>query len=476
MSGKSFFDFYDHAKAAPAQNPSRKENSTTPTLTVAELTRQIDRAIKIGVPATVLVRGEISNYKHHAASGNAYFTLKDPDACIDCVMFKSERANLKFEPDDGMELIATGRVSVYPQRGKYQLYVSHLQPLGVGALELAFKKLHAKLLAEGFFASERKKTISRYPVRIALLTSTGTAALQDMLKVLRRFPHLNLCIYHTPVQGAGAAEKIAQGLNWINRRCDADLILLGRGGGSLEDLWAFNEECLARAMFASRIPIVTGIGHEIDVSIADLIADHHAHTPTEAAQVATMHWRHAPQTLSELTNRITQALRRMIENSRHRLTAIERHEIFRRPADRLNSLRQLLDDQQRHLDMQIRSRISQSRQRIDAASLRLIEKHPRHRLQLQNQRLLNLETRLRFLQTRDIQSRHQKLYALQTHLAALSPTNILQRGFSITRLKKTGQIIRSVEQATPGTRLTTQLADGQIESTTMDQNQPELFE
>jgi exodeoxyribonuclease VII large subunit len=467
MSGKSFFDFYDRTKPAPAQTPARKENSTTPTLTVAELTRQIDRAIKIGVPATVLVRGEISNYKHHAASGNAYFTLKDPDACIDCVMFKSERANLKFEPDDGMELIATGRVSVYPQRGKYQLYVSHLQPLGVGALEL---------LAEGFFAPERKKPIPRYPIRIALLTSTGTAALQDMLKVLRRFPHLNLCIYHAPVQGVGSAEKIAQGLNWINRRCDADLILLSRGGGSLEDLWAFNEECVARAMFASRIPIITGIGHEIDVSIADLIADHHAHTPTEAAQVATMHWRHAPQTLSELTNRITLTLRRMIENSRHRLTAIERHEIFRRPADRLNSLRQLLDDQQRRLDMQMRARISQSRQRIDAASLRLIEKHPRHRLQLQNQRLLNLETRLRFLQNRDIQSRHQKLDALQTHLAALSPTNILQRGFSITRLKKTGQIIRSVEQVTPGTRLTTQLADGQIESTTMDQQQPELFE
>ena len=474
MSGKSFFDFYDRSKSRASPAPTVADAGKA--VSVSELTRQIDRAIKGTLAPAVLVRGEISNYKHHSASGNAYFTLKDADACIDCVMFSSERANLKFDPGDGMELLATGRVAVYAQRGKYQLYVSQLQPLGVGSLELAFKKLHAKLLAEGLFSAERKKPIPKYPLRIALLTSTETAALQDMLKVFQRFPFLHLSVYHAPVQGSGAAEKIAHAIGQLNRRRDIELILLGRGGGSLEDLWAFNEETVARAMTLSRIPIITGIGHEIDVSIADLIADYHAHTPTEAAQVATTQWRQADRLLGELAGRMTQTLRRTIENSRHRLHSIERHEAFRRPSDRLNTLRQLLDEHQRHLTLQTQGLLARNRQRLDVLTLRGAEKHPRHRLQLENQRIVNLRARLNIAVSRDVQARKQKLDALSAHLSALGPEQILRRGYSITRLKKGGQIVRVADQVRPGARLITQLSDGQIESVAADGKQAELFE
>ncbi|HWB53250.1 MAG TPA: exodeoxyribonuclease VII large subunit [Tepidisphaeraceae bacterium] len=472
MSGSSFFDFYERNKKRPesAKPPDREPVS------VSELTRQIDRAIKSTLPPVVLVRGEISNYKHHAVSGNVYFTLKDADACIDCVMFKSERASLKFEPRDGMELIATGRVAIYAQRGRYQLYVSQLQPLGIGSLELAFKQLHAKLLAEGLFDADRKRPIPKYPIRIALLTSTETAALQDMLKVLRRFEFLKLCIYHVPVQGDGAAEKIAAGIESLNRRRDVEVILLARGGGSLEDLWEFNEECVARAIVASRIPVVTGIGHEIDVSIADLVADYHAHTPTEAAQVVTAHWRQAGQFLDSSAVRLAQTLRRLVETSRHRLNSIERHEIFRRPMDRINTLRQLLDDQQRELVLQLQGMLARNREKLDRLAMRLADRHPRHRLQLENQRLESAKSRLAASMRYEFDRRRQKIEALGGHLSAIAPEQVLRRGYSITRIKKTGKIIRAADNVRAGDRLMTQLSDGEIESTVADAKQPELFE
>src|SRR5258706_6500644 len=227
-------------------------------------------------------------------------------------MFRGEAMNLKFTPADGLELIATGRVGVFAKRGRYQFYVTALQPVGQGALEFARQQIQNKLQAEGLFDPDRKKPLPRYPRRVVLVTSAQTAAVQDMLKVLRRFPFLQVQVYHVPVQGDGSAEQIAAALRHLHADQPApgserkattrilppiDLILLRRGGGCLEDMWEFNEEILARAIRASRIPIITGIGHEIDVSIADLAADHHAHTPTEAAQVATRYWRTAQITM-----------------------------------------------------------------------------------------------------------------------------------------------------------------------------------
>ncbi len=301
MAGPNFFQFREEllAKGKTAR-PAADANPTTPA--VSQLTSTIERAIKSGVPASVLVRGEVSNLSLHRASGHLYFTLKDANACLDCVMFKSDAQRLKFEPTDGSEMLAGGRIGVYAQRGRYQLYVNTLSPLGKGALELAFQQLRAKLEAEGLFVAERKQLLPIYPRRILMLTSRQTAALQDMLKVLRRYPYLQLMLFHVPAQGDGSAELIADAIRFLNQKskriAPADVIVLARGGGSLEDLWEFNEECVARAIFASRIPVVTGIGHEVDVSIADLVADYHAHTPTEAAQVIVAEWNSARQAIA----------------------------------------------------------------------------------------------------------------------------------------------------------------------------------
>ena len=525
--GGSCFDFQDEINAqrkpgALARNDSGKLPDDV--LTVAQLTAQIEQVLKTHLPATVLVRGEVSNLKLHSASGHIYFTLKDPEACLNCVMFRSDAVRLKFTPEDGMELLATGRIGVYAQRGSYQLYATRLDPLGQGALELAFRQLCEKLEKEGLFAPERKKHIPAYPLRLALVTSRETAALQDMLKVLRRYPWVQLMLYHVPVQGEGAAQLIAQALREINRQAaqlgQVDSILLARGGGSLEDLWPFNEEVVARAIVASRIPVITGIGHEVDISVADLVADHHAHTPTEAAQVAVRKWRTADEDLDALTLRLRTAMRSSVHQATSNLAGITRHEFFRRPEELVEKSRQRLDDLQLALQNQMRQRLSQAAITLGELSMRLVQKSPRH-LAIEQQRLLGeryerLRQALSRLlrdqegrlsrQTLRLQRHHpeqglrlnrQSLGALQQRLMlginhvvasqqrqvdaqdrqlrAIGPLQVLSRGYSITTVKKTGEVVRSKNQVKGGQRLRTRLAHGEIESVAEDPNQPTLF-
>jgi exodeoxyribonuclease VII large subunit len=458
--------------AAPAESAAAGEP-----VTVTQLTRQIERAIKSGVPAAVAVRGELSNFKpQRGGSGHLYFTLKDPSACIDCVMWNDAAARLKFALSDGLDVIAAGRIGVYADRGKYQLYVNSLSPLGKGALELAFQQMRAKLEKEGLFAGERKKPLPAYPTRIALVTSSATAALQDMLKVLKRFPWLRLSLYHVPVQGDGAAEKIAGALRWLNGRSDSiDVILLSRGGGSLEDLWAFNEEAVARAICASRIPIVTGIGHEVDVTIADLVADHHAHTPTEAAQTITAHWRNAADLLDASGIRLRRGLRQVVQQARQRLTAVERHEVFRRPLDRINQLRQLLDDRQRGMTLAISTALRRRSGQLAQLQARLAQRHPRHLIALRLAAVSALRNSLRKAMLDDARRRAARLDALETHLRAVGPQEVLRRGYTITMRKKDSMPIRKATDAKPGEKILTQFSDGKVESVVQDPNQPTLF-
>jgi exodeoxyribonuclease VII large subunit len=447
-----FFDVYQRVKGPRNSVPDGAEP-----ISVSELTRIIDKAVKAGVPASVLVRGEISNTRDRQASGHCYFTLKDAGACINCVMWRDAAERLPFKLQDGMEMIAAGRVSIYAPQGKYQLTVQTLQPVGHGALELAFRQLQSKLQAQGLFAADRKRPIPLYPMRLAMLTSRSTAALADILKVLRRFPWLKLMLYHVPVQGEGSAQRIAAAIAHLNQSAagigGVDVILLARGGGSLEDLWAFNEEIVAHAMAASGIPIVTGIGHEIDCCIADLVADYHAHTPTEAAQIVTQHWRKAAEQLGFLHTRLRRGQRQMAQDSAARLAALARHEIFRRPLDRLRTLAQLLDDRQR------------------AATLAL---HARHRSAAQ--RLTALQPRLPLAAGAAFAMRRARLDAMDRQLQALSPPAVLRRGFTITMEKKTGQILRTAAGLRPGDRLLTRFADGEAESTVGDARQLSLFE
>ncbi len=505
----NFFDLHrqvtrrrpEPAQPAPPPGGSPKIEP----LTVTQLTRQIDRTIRTGMPQAVLVKGELSTYKPYPGSGHHYFTLKDSGSCIDCVMWRDDAARLRFAPRPGMEVLASGKVQVYIERGKYQLTVTSLQPVGQGVLELAFRQLKEKLEKEGLFAPQRKKPLPRFPGRVVIVTSRQTAALQDMLKVLKRYPWVKLSFYDVPVQGESAGRHIAGALlhlnRWrqaIGRGSGADLIVLGRGGGSMEDLACFNDEALARAVAASALPIVTGIGHEVDTSIADLVADYHAHTPTEAAQVVMQHWRLARDAVTRSAVQIGRGVRATVQGARNRLTAIERHEAFRRPLYRVQMLRQLLDDREKSLALRVnervrghrdrlrsceqrlgsamQSRLRRSAQTIARLSTLLAERHPRHRLSLQRQRLESLQPRLLRLAAEDLLRRHQRLDSLSRQLEAVGPLQVLRRGFSLTTLKRTGEIVRSVSQIKPGDRLITRFADGQIEWTAEDQRQMTLFQ
>ncbi|HVT88914.1 MAG TPA: exodeoxyribonuclease VII large subunit [Tepidisphaeraceae bacterium] len=474
----SFFDFQEKIrKPVKADNPAGKKIEA---ISVSQLTSQIENAIKTGVPGTVHVKGEVSNLNLHRASGHLYFTLKDASACIDCVMFRSDAEKLKFKPADGIELLVNGRVAVYPQRGRYQLYATSLQPLGKGALELAFQQLVEKLKKEGLFDPARRKALPRFPTRIAIVTSRATAALQDILKVLRRFSWLQLYVYHVPVQGEGSAEQIADAIRHLNQPAIAigkvDLILLGRGGGSLEDLWEFNEEIVARAMAASNIPIVTGIGHEVDISIADLVADYHAHTPTEAAQIVIAGWKNVTETIRQAGARLVRDVRVITQDSRQRLNSVQRHEFFRRPTDRINQLRQLLDDRQRSLQLAAANGLRASTSRLARLESTLVRVHPRHVLDLERQKLAAISSRLDISMQNDLANRSRRLLAIQRHLDAISPQGVLQRGYSITTRKKDGAIIRAAGDLRVGDKMVTRFADGTVESTVEDQKQMRLFE
>jgi exodeoxyribonuclease VII large subunit len=474
MAGTNFWEFQQSLrdKAKKVDPPA----AAAKPLSVTQLTSRIEKAIKSGIPASLLVQGEVSNFKLHNGSGHAYFTLKDAGACIDCVMFRSEVQTLKFSPTDGLELIATGRVAIYAQKGRYQFYVSALTPIGQGALELARQQIQNKLQAEGLFDQERKKPLPRYPQRIVLLTSTATAAVQDMLKVLSRFSFLHVQVYHVPVQGDGSAEKIAAAIKHLSTQRGIDVLLLGRGGGSLEDLWEFNEELVARAMAASRIPIITGIGHEIDVSIADLVADYHAHTPTEAAQIAVRHWRTARDAIESTALRLGREVQAALRHARQRLQQIDRHEFFRRPLDRVNQLRQLLDDRERGMILAINERLRGAHERLSRQEVRLRERHPRHLIELRAQKLVSQEGRLKRATAQTLQTHHRTLDLLAARLNCVNPQEVLKRGYSLTTHKKTGQIIRDPAQVKPGETLLTRLANGQIESTVQDSRQLKLFE
>jgi exodeoxyribonuclease VII large subunit len=530
----NFFDLYRQATRRRA-GPDRPESLAAPAaaspkpepLTVTQLTRQIDRTIRAGMPQAVLVKGELSSYRPYPGSGHHYFTLKDAGSCIDCVMWRDDAARLRFAPQTGMQVLVTGRVQVYVERGKYQFSVTSLEPIGQGALELAFRQLKEKLEKEGLFAPGRKKPLPRFPGRIVIVTSRRTAALQDMLKVLRRYPWVKLSFYNVPVQGEPAGRQIAEALSHLNRwraaigrGAGADVILLGRGGGSMEDLACFNDESLARAVAASALPIITGIGHEVDTSIADLVADYHAHTPTEAAQVVMQHWRLARDAVSRSDQQLGRGVRSLVRRARQQLTAIERHEAFRTPLSRVHMLRQLLDDREKSLALAVSERVRGHRDRLRSGEQRLAsgmqsrlrrstqtiarlatllaEQHPRHRLSLQRQRLDSLaprllrlahddllrrsqrlhpqESRLLRLVNDDMSRRRERLDSLARQLEAIGPLQVLRRGFSLTTLKRTGEIIRSVSQIKAGDRLITRFADGQIEWTAEDPRQMTLFQ
>ena len=388
-------------------------------LTVSQLTRQIKDAVEGNFPL-VWVQGEVTDYREPARSGHIYFRLKDDSAQVSAVIWRNSAARLRFELHNGLEVIASGPIEVYQARGTYQLIVEQLLPQGVGALELAFRQLCEKLSAEGLFAVERKRKLPRFPRRIAMITSPTGAAVRDMLQVItRRWQGTDVVIVPVAVQGDGAAAQIAAALDAVHRIPRVDVVITGRGGGSLEDLWAFNDETVARAIFLCQIPVVSAVGHEIDVTVADLVADVRALTPSEAGELVVPFHDEVRAELSRLQEHLLQALRSQATTARARLEALGSRRVMTRPVERIHELARRIDE------LEVRAR-------------RAVQ----HRLTVVR----------------------EQLAAVGGRLEALSPLKVLERGYSVTRLVQSGTVLRSSDQARPGELVETLLQSGKITS------------
>jgi len=384
-------------------------------VTITELTRQIKQSLETNFPR-IWVEGEISNFKHHT-SGHLYFTLKDEGAQLSAVMWRSRVANLTFSPEDGMKVIARGSITVYPPRGNYQIDVEQIQPVGVGELQLAFERLKKKLAAEGLFDSAHKKPIPEFPERIGIITSETGAALQDIQSVLsRRHPSVRVILASVRVQGSGASEEIAEAIEQMNRYGGIDVLIVGRGGGSLEDLWAFNEEEVARAIYASKIPIVSAVGHEIDFSIADFVADLRAPTPSAAAELVVRDRAELLEDINNLCYTMLGTINTQMSGYRDRVAGLLTSYSFNRPRDLVREFSQRVDEIDRSLGVSF---------------------------------------------NHIVQVAHQRYDSLKHQLQALNPQSVLGRGYCIVRKER--QIVSSARSLYCGDEAEIQFHDGTID-------------
>lgn len=364
----------------------------------------------------VAVTGELSNYKIYP-SGHHYFSLKDEQGALRCVCFRGAAAKIDFQPENGMHVIAKGRVSVFPRDGAYQLYVNQLVPQGLGDLHIAFQKLKEKLYGEGLFDQSHKQPIPRFPGKIALITSESGAAIRDMIRVLgTRYPVARILVVPVRVQGKEAPREIADAINYVNQICVADLIITGRGGGSMEDLWAFNDEAVARAIFASQIPIISAVGHEPDVTIADFAADLRAATPSHAAQLAVPH---------------------------------------------MDELRELLDSNQMRMQAAVQRRLGMSRERLEYLAGRPVLTSPVIYLEQQRQTLTRAKEQLGVTFMQSMTARREQHKRLAATLDALSPLKVLGRGYSVVK-NADGKVIRTVGDAELESKIDVTLRHGAL--------------
>ena len=391
---------------------------------------QVNNYIKTALDADpllqgLMIRGELSNYKVYP-SGHHYFTMKDAESSLRCVMFRSSASRLRFQPENGMKVIAAGRITVYPRDGAYQLYCESLTPEGAGDLAVAFEQLKAKLSAEGLFDPDHKKPLPKYPHRIAIVTSSAGAAIHDMLRILKaRYPLSKVLLLPVRVQGAEAPPEIVGAIRYCNRYQLADLIITGRGGGSMEDLWAFNDERVARAIYASEIPVISAVGHEPDVTISDYVADLRAATPSNAAELAVPDRAELAQQIDAMQDKLLQGMTRQLKFARQRLDSLSGSRVLRSPgqyfADRRAAMEQLI-------------------LRLGASERNLLQ---------QKRAALGLQS---------------------AALDAMSPLKVLARGYSLT-MNREGIPIKSVSQAPAGTLIRVRLSDGSLDAQVLDEKE-----
>lgn len=412
------------------------------------------------------IEGEISNFRP-AASGHWYFSLKDAQAEVRVAMFRSRNLYVKVKPSNGLKVLLRGRVTLYEAKSEFQIVAEHLEEAGIGALMRAFAELKAKLEAEGLFASARKRRLPQWPRRLAVVTSPQGAALRDVLSVLsRRFPLLAVEVFPVLVQGSEAAAQIRAALDAIATAHAGrfDLVLLTRGGGSMEDLWAFNDEALARRIAGMPIPVVSAVGHEIDTTIADFVADLRAPTPSAAAELITPDRSELTRRLAQLGERLAAAAGRAVETRGQRLDQLRRLLDAHAPLRRLALLRERLESRRRRSIEQVRQRLDRARLVLAALAARLQRLDPRRRLELWRTRLLPLALTLRQAATLHLERRHRTLMALGRALHLLSPYAVLDRGYALILDPLTGGTVRSAAEARRCARLRLRFADGTVEA------------
>jgi exodeoxyribonuclease VII large subunit len=408
------------------------------------------------------VQGEVSNLAR-PASGHLYFSLKDGHAQVRCALFRMRRRDLRFQPADGMEVVVRARISLYEARGEYQLIVEHMEPAGEGALRQAFEELKRRLAAEGLFDPAHKKPLPRLPHRIGVITSPTGAAIRDVLTVLqRRFPGIPVVVYPVPVQGAEAPAAIAEMLRLADRRADCDVLLLTRGGGSLEDLMAFNDEGVARAIFESRLPVVAGVGHEIDFTIADLVADERAPTPSAAAELLSPDRDELAYRLAGLHARLCARLEQQRNLSLSRVAHLERALRHLHPLRRLQQYQQRADELEQRLAGAARRLLDARGTRIAHLEARLYGRSPAQRIEQRARDLSALRRRLQRAGGLGIERARTRLAGASRSLDALSPLGTLSRGYSITRRADDGRLVRRADEVAPGDRIETRLGRGRV--------------
>jgi len=475
---------------------------------VSELTERIRDLLETPL-RDVWVEGEVSNL-HTAQSGHIYFTLKDARSQIRCVCFRDNASRLKFRPEDGLQITVRGSISVYEARGDYQIYVANVEPVGLGALQLAFEQLKKKLGDAGLFEESRKKPLPVLPRRIGVVTSPAGAAIRDILRVLkRRFPNVRVMLYPVKVQGEGAAGEIVQALRYFNRIKAVDVLIVARGGGSLEDLWAFNEEGVARAIFASEIPVITGVGHETDFTIADFVADVRAPTPSAAAEIVVRTRQEFERHIAEYLRHVVQHMRYRLSQWRHRVRDLQTHRSFRQLDALVRRRRQEVDELSSSLAIGLRLRLGATRQRLTRAGARIASFDLRARAAVLRRRIeqqqgalraaleravarrrrrftsaqvalasVDLRARVgarrRTLERRDavmaaqmdrlLMAKRRRWDAARLHLEERNPLRLLERGYAIA-YDAVGNVLRSPDQVTTGDDISVRLARGRLDAT-----------
>jgi exodeoxyribonuclease VII large subunit len=443
---------------------TRATNGNRDVYSISRLNSEV-RAVLEGSFPLLWVEGEISNLAT-PRSGHLYFSLKDAHAQVRCALFRAKRQLLRFTPADGAQVLARVRIGFYEPRGDFQLIVEHLEPAGAGAAQREFELLKQRLQAEGLFDPARKRPLPSFPLRLGVITSPSGAAIRDVLKVLRRrAPQLAVTILPVRVQGSGAADEILEALRIAARRADCDVLLLTRGGGSIEDLAAFNDERLARAIAAIEIPVVSAVGHEIDFTIADFVADRRAPTPSAAAELISPDTAALDAGLASQQNRLRQAMRRRLAFERQQLARLDGRLHRSSPYGRLRQQQQRLDGLDLRLVRAMRSALRLREQTLAAATRALRGRNPATYLELLRQRYAGLPERLTQAWMQTARHRSERLAAVSRQLNAVSPLATMQRGYAVLRRPVTGEVVGSVTQVTPGLQLEALLSDGRLELT-----------